>query len=85
MGLHDVLAHLLHKGLGPTVRHHTPQPGDELHHYCLAVQIEVLYGFLGAVDDMGFHLAADAVERGVGADRDGSRPPGACLVHQPAA
>ncbi len=38
---------------------------SEFHHHCLAVQIEVLHGLFGPVDDVGFNLPADAVERGV--------------------
>ena len=77
MGLHDVLAHLLHEGFRPTVCHHAPEPGDKLHHYCLAVQIEVVCGLFRAVDDVGLNLAADAVEGGVGSDGDGGGPAGA--------
>src|SRR6478735_3134092 len=82
--LQDVLAHLLHEGFWPTVRHHAPEPGHELHDYCLAVEIEVLDALFGPVDDVRLHLAAHAVKRGVGANGDGRRPARPCLVYEPA-
>src|SRR5581483_3178301 len=65
----DVAPHLLDQGVHRVELLHAAQPGGEVHRHALPVEVEVV-----TVQRVRLHYPLAAVERRIGADRDGGGP-----------